>query len=114
MNIIKEIRDRLFRILRPNYWIQNYPTCDKYSDEIENLIDSGAEVEVIDRFTAKIDGRKLWIENYPYAYGREEARVENYYYMYGVYFYENLNEGFEVLPTARVRKKLKNYIAEHE
>lgn len=114
MNIIKEFRDRLFRILRPNFWFQNYPTCDNYSNEIENLIDNYADVEVLDEFTAKIGGKKIWIENYPYAYGREIVMFEDYYYMYGVYFHENLNEESEVLPTARVRKKLKDYIADHE
>lgn len=114
MSIRKEIRDRLFRIFRPNFWTQISPTCDKYSNEIENLIDNNADVEVLGQYEAKIGGKKIWIENYPYDYGYEIVNSKVYYYMYGVYFHRSLDEKLSVLPTARVRKKLKNYIADHE
>lgn len=86
------IKDYLFRILRPKFWHQNYPTCDLLSEAIERAIDSKSPVTVVDSYTAKLANMELWIENYPYAYGYLR------------------NPEIKELPSARVRAKLNKYI----
>ena len=88
------IKDYLFRILRPKFWRQNYPTCDLLSAAIEREIDSKSPVSIIDCYTAKLANMELWIGNYPYAYGYLR------------------NPEIKDLPSARVRAKLKKYITE--
>lgn len=88
------IKDYLFRIFRPRFWIQIYPTSDALSKRIEAAIDSQATVTTRGCSAVMIDGMELWTANYPYAYG------------------EPMNFETGVLPSARVRKKLHNYIIE--
>lgn len=88
-------RDYLFRILRPRYWMQNEPTNPLYSRALERMIDMNAAITDVGEHTCRIAGVEIWIGNYPYSYGHD---------------YNN-NIG---LPTARVRKKLKDYLAKHK
>lgn len=88
------IKDYLFRILRPKFWRQNYPTCDLLSAAIERAIDSKSPVKFISTYAIEMGGLQLWVGNYPYAFGHM------------------VNMGFEEIPTARVRAKLKKYITE--
>lgn len=88
------IKDYLFRIFRPDFWIQVAPTNEALSAKIERAIDSESPVTIVDEFTIKMAGMELWVENYPYGYG-------------GLH-----NSPLSELPTARVRAKLKKYITE--
>ena len=85
--------DFLFRLLRPRYWTQIYPTCRKYSDALEEQLDSKPEIERENEYTTRINGVRIWVKSYPYAYGS---------------IYPESNRC--VLPTARVREKLKMYM----
>lgn len=89
----------IFRLIRPSFWLQNYPTNYDWSDLVEQLIDANAVITYIDEYKVMFnDDVAIWISNYPYAYGHP-------YYIRGI-------NGSQ-LPTARVRAKLRRYIAKY-
>ena len=85
------MREFVFRLLHMGAWTQSYPTNMNYSRALEARIDQGAEVTNIDEYTVDIDGVCIWVSNFPYAYGRTYP-----------------NGG--ILPSARVRYKLREYL----
>lgn len=87
------MRNFLFTLLRPTYWISNYETCKVTDTIINQLITSNSEVRVFNQFTTKIGKYVVWTGNYPYAYGS--------------IFGEDEPEG---LPRNITRKRLKDYI----
>jgi len=76
--------------LWPKYWQQNYSTSMEWDGHLNRLLDKGP-VEIIDRYTASIAGVEVWIENWPYAYGRP-------YPMTGI------------MPTVATRKRLRDAV----
>jgi hypothetical protein len=58
----------LFRLLRPGYWIMNYPYSAAWDAFVLQAIANGDVVQM-DNYTAKVGGRPVWTENYPHAYG---------------------------------------------
>lgn len=54
--------------LSPKFWFQNEPTCKEWDAILNEQIDK-YEVEVLDKYTAKIGNLEVWISNYPYAFG---------------------------------------------
>lgn len=89
--ILREVRYRMFRILRPKFWVQTRPTCDEYSAHLEKKIKSKPQVVRVDERTVNMDGVEIWVANYPYCYGHVYGQPCG-------------------LPTARVRKMLYDYI----
>lgn len=89
------IRDYVFRICRPAFWSQCGPTCDEYSAAMEEQIDARAPITRLTECTVDLNGVRLWVANYPYAYGRMS------------------DDPLERLPTARVRKKLRKFVEAH-
>lgn len=60
----------LFRILvTPSCWLRNRETDNDISAFINNALDNGCTIVIIDRFTVKLDGLTLWVRNYPYSFG---------------------------------------------
>jgi hypothetical protein len=83
-----------FRIINPVFWIQNEPTCWRYDHHLRQALnDPDCNIEIIDSYTAKINGVQVWINNYPYAFGN--LWPSNYK---------------EVLPSPLTRLKLKRIL----
>lgn len=62
----------LFRILlTPSCWMRNRKTDKAISAFINNALDNGYAIVIIDRFTVMLNGLELWVRNYPYAFGDE-------------------------------------------
>ena len=76
--------------LLPGYWLQNFPTNLVWDEFVSKAIDED-RVKAISQHYAAIGGMRVWIENYPYAYGRPV----------GVAGLSN------ILPTVKTRKKLR-------
>ena len=62
------IKNALFRITHPSFWVQNYPTDYEYDYYLNKLMDEkgvpwsgGAKVSY--------ENFDLWVCNWPYAYG---------------------------------------------
>lgn len=61
------MRDFLFFLFRPSFWIMNYP----YSEDMDRLAirDLKMGFKKADLHHAEIGMNTYWIGNYPYAYG---------------------------------------------
>lgn len=55
--------------LLPCYWAQNYPTVRLWDDALNALLAKGPVTEVGEH-TCRVAGVKVWISNWPYAFGR--------------------------------------------
>lgn len=57
----------LLRVLvTPSCWLQNYPYSTAWDAELRRLMNTNCFV-CEDRYTALLDGRRIWISNHPYA-----------------------------------------------
>lgn len=74
--------------LWPIYWMQNYPT-NRVRDGMINREMNNHPITIIDKYTVKIGRLEVWIENWPYAYGRPA------------------NPSFPLMPTVKTRKRLR-------
>ena len=63
------MQDFLYRLIRPRHWLRNYPTSPAWDAFILRAIAAG-DVRQIGGYTAKVGGKFVWVENYPYGYGR--------------------------------------------
>lgn len=59
------IKHFFFFLVRPTFWVQNYPTSDIVDDLIRNL--DWNDVEVTSEYHVKVGGVELWRANHPYA-----------------------------------------------
>lgn len=53
-------------ILTPGIWMQNHRYSSTWDAKIQSLMAENMFKDN-DRYTAKLDGREIWIANYPYA-----------------------------------------------
>lgn len=60
-------------VVTPNCWTRNYNTSKELDGLINDMLDSGANIEIIDEYTTKLGGVILWTSNFPYAYGRIDS-----------------------------------------
>lgn len=70
--MIWKLKNWLFRLIHPSFWIQNEPTCWEWDAQVRELIAyiERAPFEVrVDQYTAEAGGITLWTSNYPYSYG---------------------------------------------
>lgn len=65
------MKNLLYLLPRPNFWLSNYPVCREWDRVLNRLIDN-FEVKVINEYYADIGGVEVWIRNYPYGYGAPE------------------------------------------
>ena len=63
MNKLKEI---LFVLTHPSFWLMNYTYSKIWDEELKRLI-SEYKFEYIDHYSAKIGRYEMWVANYPYA-----------------------------------------------
>lgn len=67
--MIKFIRDIIRILTTPSCWIRNYPTDRALSKWINYSLNRGYSPEYLSRYNCSLNGKVLWIANYPYAYG---------------------------------------------
>lgn len=84
------MRNYLFRITKPSFWIQNYPSNSVLDEWLNEQLDKQLPV-IVDKHHVKFGDKLVWVENYPYAYG----------YVIGM---------AGILPFARTRKRLQNAV----
>ena len=69
----------LFRILlTPSCWIRNHKTNNALSTFINNALDNGYAIVIIDRFTVMLNEVELWVGNYPHAFGWDYVYRKTY------------------------------------
>ncbi len=64
--ITEKIKDLVFTLTHPNYWLMNY-SYSKIIDDTLNHLMNYYNFEDITKFYATIGGVQFWISNYPYA-----------------------------------------------
>jgi hypothetical protein len=64
--MIQKIKELLFALTHPSFWIQNHPFNKEWEDEFNKLM-LNHKFEQIGEFTAKLGNKTIWISNYPYA-----------------------------------------------
>lgn len=63
MNTFNEL---LLVLATPSCWVQNQRYSHKWDKELRQLM-ARYKFEPVDKFTAMIGGKEVWIENFPYA-----------------------------------------------
>ncbi len=63
------MKEFFYRLLRPRHWLRNYPTSAAWDSYVLRCIADG-KIKRLDRYTADLDGKVVWVENYPSAYGQ--------------------------------------------
>ena len=89
------MKEFLFRLVRPRYWMSSYPISHEWSDTLEKLMDEGAEVKEKhdSSFCIRLGNKYVWIGGYPYAFGQPYGKVK-----------------LDVVPRATTRERLFKYI----
>lgn len=89
-----KLRNFVFRILRPSFWLQNQATCWSWDGEIYRFLADPDEIVLrVGKYHAKVGPYYLWVANYPYASG---YRVD---------------DANELLPSPITRKLLQEKVA---
>ncbi len=63
---MKAIKDFLWIVLHPSFWLMNYSYSAEWDKELRNLM-KVHKFTNISRFTAYLGTQKVWIANYPFA-----------------------------------------------
>lgn len=67
-----KLKNWLFRLTHPSFWVQNGRTCWEWDTLVQELIAyiERAPYEVrVSQYTAEVGSITLWISNYPYCFG---------------------------------------------
>jgi hypothetical protein len=76
MKIIDRALDILGVIFDPRFWLRNAPICHDYSDDLDARMSANKIPEPYfigsrkSECTVMFDGVQVWIENWPYGFGR--------------------------------------------
>lgn len=71
-----KLKNWLFRLTHPSFWVQNEPTCWEWDTRVQELIAyiERAPYEVrVGQHTTGVGSITLWTSNYPYSYGHTWA-----------------------------------------
>lgn len=82
-----------FYRLLPPYWLQNDPTSKEWDAALNKALDSG-QIKKLSSHTVDVGPYTVWIENWPYGYGRPRPN--------GVMV--------NAMPTVKTRKRLRKAI----
>ncbi len=63
---MKKLKEILFVIFNPNYWIMNYPYSEEWDEELNLLMDNHKFIGV-DCFTSMLGDVEVWTENHPHG-----------------------------------------------
>ena len=91
---MKRFLDIVFAITHPRFWISNYKTDAKHDALINRILDINSPVRFDGKFVADVGNTRLWVSNYPYAFGHAYP----------------VKDDDCVLPYRRTRQRLKRYI----
>jgi hypothetical protein len=67
--LIWKIKNALFRLTHPSFWLQNVRTSYEWDAQLRQLMQEHG-VRRIDNCTADVGGVTIWIKNYPYGFGK--------------------------------------------
>lgn len=89
----KRLKDIVFALVRPSYWLSNYESHEHWDAVVNQLIDKDVDVKLCPRtgLTATVGEYEVWTGNFPYAFGYNRR-------------------GLELLPFRRTRKRLRDFI----
>lgn len=62
------LREFFFRLIRPAHWLRNYPTSLAWDAFVLRAISEG-NVFRVDKYTACVGGKTVWVGDYPFSYG---------------------------------------------
>lgn len=91
------------RVITPRAWVQMYPVDWEWDSELNELLDTKPILpakyeDYLGQYTVSIDSKRIWTENYPYAYG------------YMLKMSEVTNRRCTGLPSMKTRKRLRKMI----
>src|SRR5699024_2881316 len=66
---MKKILKNIKYLFKPKFWRMEYPYSRQGDIKLNEMLDKENNVRVINKFRAVVGGIKVWIANYPYAYG---------------------------------------------
>ena len=69
---MKKLLKNIKYLFKPKFWRMEYPYSRQWDDKLNEMLDKENNVRVINEFRADVGGIKVWIGNYPYAYGNPE------------------------------------------
>ena len=95
-NYFDELMIFIETLVDPSHWIRLNNTDKEWDRRVRTAISEGYDVKLLSQFTAMIGGRKIWVGNYPYAFGTDYLREQRH-----------------ELPSRRTCVKLKRYLKSH-
>jgi len=87
-----------WRRLIPGFWVQTCPTSLEWDAMLNDLMDRHDPTER-EKYTIKFGSINIWIENWPYAYGRPYNG-----------FRQGGNPTVDVVPTVKTRLRLRAFV----
>ncbi len=70
----KRLGYQLLAVVNPAYWIRNNRTTKAWDKSLWDAIARG-DISYVGQYEAVVDGKLVWIENYPYASGCSSCRA---------------------------------------
>ena len=67
--LIRPITDRLGVIFDPKSWLRQGKVSHSYDDALNDAMDKQGVIKIVNQHHGQIGNIKVWIANYPYAYG---------------------------------------------
>lgn len=95
---MNRLLDKIIPIINPLYWASCGETCRHWDKKLNNLMDLNTPFEKEGRYTVKMGGFIVWVENYPYGYGEDRED----------------SSGLKPHPKMSTRRRLKRYIQKHQ
>jgi hypothetical protein len=65
--IVELIKNIIFTLISPKYWLM-LKTYNKHCDEWCITALKSPKIEIISEHRAKLNGKEIWISNYPYGF----------------------------------------------
>lgn len=90
----KKEKYKLKALINPKHWLRNYKTHKAWDEWLWGSLQNH-EIKVLDKYYAEINGKKVWICNYPYASGQYDG--SNYY---------SCSRATNILLFEKIQKKL--------
>ena len=88
-----KLRNLIFRVVRPKYWIQNEPTDYEWDAILRDLMKK-RELVVESEYHVFFGGVRVWVANFPYSFGNPAGEMDK----------------TKVLPSPITRKQLKQKV----
>lgn len=66
----------ILALINPAYWFSNHKTCYRYDRLLRNELKNPIFTD-IGLYTCKLNGKEVWISNYPYAFGSPGSGLKN-------------------------------------